>query len=333
MKDIVLSNSMVLGLAGSLIFCFNDGKVYSRLPHFVVAGINDQSLEGLAFNMNIYLIRGRMLGIEDFRSKIPEFLSMGLPINVAINRGLFQKVLGLESHQINMGFHYVTITDYDLESKTVTIFETDSAIPLTITEAELETIWFSDLKTTRDYVDPLQLVDGQWYAFFCKEGITKEDLISASFKGIEKVITNFFNSPIEFIYGYKALSQFQEMIHSIVDGKNSIDNLQDSFLLMNAMESGMSGGGFGRRLYAYFLSDLSSLISNDDLKDISLKFTRLGKNWKEFVRNITLMQTNRKDTQLNNQVLKNQIDRLVLDENDCMEDLRLWLKRNRGYVA
>ncbi|WP_338089449.1 DUF4872 domain-containing protein [Maribacter huludaoensis] len=332
LNDIVLSNSMILGLAGSLIFCYNDGKIYSRLPHFVVAGINDQSLEGLAFNMNIYLIRGRMLGIEDFRSKIPQFLNMGLPINVAINRGLLQEILGLNSHQINMGFHYVTITDYDTKKRKITIFETDSAKPIVITEEQLETIWFSDLKSTRDYIDPLQLVDGQWYAFFCNKKLTNDKLISACYQGIEKVIINFFHSPVDFIFGYQALLNFQQMVYTLVEDQNSIDRLKDSILLMNAMESGMSGGGLGRKLYGYFLSDFSSLIGCDDLKIIASEFSKLGNKWKSFVKDISYTAINQKDTRSFSQSLKLQIDQIVSDEIVCMEELRLWLKKNWGYV-
>lgn len=326
LNDIVLSNSMVLGLAGTLIFCFNDGKIYSRLPHFVIAGINDQSLEGLAFNLNIYLLRGRMLNINDVRIKLGELLNHS-PVNIAINRQRLHEIRGIENNQINMGFHFVTVTNYDLSSGEVTVFETDFTQPIIITEKQLEEIWFSDLLQSRDVVDPLQLVDGQWYSFFCSNQFSRENVIKASIRGIEKVIANFFASPVDFIIGRNALINFKRYFLSLSEDDLSDRTVKQSLLLFLAMESGMSGGGLGRKIYSYFLSELGTLLGDLKLKAIATKFKDQGNQWRVFAGQLS-MGGNVSDQR---NFIHAYIDRLVEGELECMNELKLWLENRSTY--
>lgn len=325
-NDIVLSNSMVLGLSGTLIFCFNDGKIYSRLPHFVIAGINDQSLEGLAFNLNIYLLRGRMLNINDVRLKLGELLNHS-PVNIAINRQRLHQIRGLENNQINMGFHFVTVTDYDLNSGEVTIFETDFTQPIVITENQLEEIWFSDLLQSRSVVDPLQLVDGQWYSFFCSKEFSRDDLIKASIRGIEKVITNFFTSPVDFIIGESALLSFKQYFLSLSEEDLCDRTIKESLLLFSAMESGMSGGGLGRKIYSYFLSELGTLLGDLTLKSIATNFKDQAILWRVFTSELS----NGANANDQRNFIHENIERLVDGELECMNELKLWLKNRNTY--
>ena len=328
-SNVSLSNSMILGLSGSLIFCFNDGKIYSRLPFFVVAGINDQSLEALAFNLNIYLLRGRMYNIEDAKVQIRKFLSMDIPLNIAINRGALQGFFDSSSGQINMGHHYITLTNYDEEQELFTIFETDSAQEIYITENQLETIWFYDLKHKREDIDPFQMCDGQWYSFFCNETITTNELIDSCYHAIYKVMLNFFNSPINTIYGISALRNFQNTVHSWGSNLNRMDELREFIHVMSAMESGMSGGGFGRKLYGYFLNEFSSMIDDKNLKNISQDFIKLGKLWRSFMQHLMHFSNNEERSSDKFSELIVQIDYLTRFEISCMEALKAWLAQHK----
>jgi hypothetical protein len=322
-NDIILTNSMTLGLAGTLIFCFNDGKVYSRIPAFVVTGINDQSLEGLAFNLNIYLLKGRMCNMDNAKAQISTYLSMGIPLNIAINRGELQKILRIDTNQINMGHHYVTITEYDQKENKFIIFETDTAKEIQLTESELENIWFYDIKQTRQNIDPLQLCDGTWYSFFSKE-LSREELIQACYRGINKVLMNFFNSPFEEGYGFPALYNFSKTVHSLRNDFHKIPHINDSIMVMKAMESGMTGGGFGRKLYSYFLSELSGYIKDTELKGISYDFLELSVKWKGFVASFT---ENEDKNEEYFESLENKIDEIVELEISIMNKLKNWYER------
>lgn len=329
-NDITLSNSMILGLAGTLIFCCNDGKYYSRIPHFVVTGINDQSLEGLAFNLNIYLLRGRMYDIEDAKKNISDYLSMNLPINIAINRQELQKLTKQDTNQINMGHHYVTITDYDSLSDLFTIFETDTSQQITINSEQLNRIWFYDMNSKRAGIDPFQLCDGQWYTFFSTV-LSNEQLKIGAVNGIRKVITNFFESPVPQIFGIQALLNFKNKINEL-KSLNDILAIRDSIYLISAMESGMSGGGFGRKLYSYFLTEVSNILQDTDLKNIAFKFRELSDLWKIFINSLkmTIELTNESFVKQHMITLQNEIDKIYELEIDCMTDLKYWLNASKA---
>lgn len=326
LNDIVLSNSMTLGLAGTLIFCFNDGMIYSRIPAFVVTGINDQSLEGLAFNLNAYLLKGRMYDMEQAKAQISTYLSMGIPLNVAINRAELQRIQGIETNQINMGHHYVTITEFNQQTNRFIIFETDTAKEIELTDCELENIWFSDLKQKRSNIDPFQLCDGQWYAFFSRE-FNREQLINACYSGVNKVLLNFFNSPFDSIYGLTALKKFSSEVHTWKTDFYSIPNIVESILVMRAMESGMSGGGFGRKLYSYFLSEFSGYIKDSELKCIAYDFLELSVEWTKFVSVVSALVEKRDIVEEYFNNIENKIDEIVILEISAMNKLNSWYER------
>lgn len=330
-QNSTLSNSMMLGVSGSLIFCFNDNKYYSRLSEFIVAGISDQSLEYLTSHLNLYLFRGRMFDIETAKTELIKYLSMGLPVNIAINRRILQSYCGQQTGQINMGHHYVTVTSYDQEQGCFTLFETDSPDPILVTIEQLNQIWFSDLIRKRKDVDPLQLCDGQWYTFKCKQ-IRRKDLAKMSLLGISKVIDNFFDSPIPEIFGVDALKKFCNAVLSWEHPEN-IESLKRSLSVLNAMESGMSGGGLGRKLFGYFLSELSEIMKDQEIKLISMEFTELAVLWRNLVRmfNIYFGLISVSNHVIHFDMIKQVVKKIERKEIKCMLALKDWyLKTNKN---
>lgn len=323
-QNVTLSNSMMLGIAGSLIFCFNDNKYYSRLSEFVVAGISDQSLEYLTSHLNLYLFKGRMYDIATAEVELNKYLSMGLPVNIAINRKILQEYCGQQTGQINMGYHYVTITAYDEEQGCFTLFETDSPHPIRVTKEQLNHIWFSDLIRKREDIDPFQLCDGQWYTFKCKQ-IRRQDLAKVSLLGISKVINNFFTSPISEIFGIEALQKFCDTV-SGWEHPEDIELLKRSLSVLNAMESGMSGGGLGRKLFGYFLSELSEIMRDQEIKLISIEYTELAVLWKSLVRmlNIYFGLFPGQVGVIHFDMIKQTVKRIERKEIECMSALKNW---------
>jgi frataxin-like iron-binding protein CyaY/(2Fe-2S) ferredoxin len=332
-NDVVLSNSMVLGLAGCLIFCYNDGQYYNRVSGSVIAGINDQSLEGLAFNLNIYLMRGRMFDIEDAKKSIPKYLALNLPVNIAINRPELKKIINQESLPANLGHHYITITDYDSSSDLFTIFETDTSQQITINSKQLEQIWFYDINSRRQGIDPFQPCDGQWYTFFSTT-LSSDQLKNAAINGIKKVITNFFDSPVPQTYGIESLLNLKEKITGL-KSLNDLAQIKDSIYLISFMESGMSGGGFGRKSYSFFLTEISNILQNKDLKMIALKFREVADLWKTFINNLRIT-VELQDSNLGSEhiiSLKNQINEVCILEIECMTDLKNWSHESKNYIS
>lgn len=330
-QNVSLSNSMMLGVAGSLIFCFNDNKYYSRLSEFVVAGISDQSLEYLTSHLNLYLFRGRMSDIETAETELIKYLSMGLPVNIAINRKILQDYCGQQTGQINMGHHYVTITSYDEEQGYFTLFETDSPHPILVTKEQLNQIWFSDLIRKRENVDPFQLCDGQWYTFKCKQ-IRRQELTKMSLLGISKVIDNFFASPIPEIFGIEALKKFCNTVPSWEHPEN-IELLKRSLAVLNAMESGMSGGGLGRKLFGYFLSELSEIMNDQEIKLISMEFTELAVLWRNLMRmfNIYFGLLPAPAHIVHFDMIKQAVKKIERKEIECMSALKDWYFKTNEY--
>lgn len=327
LQNVVLSNSMILGISGSLIFCFNDNNYYSRLAEFVVAGINDQSLEYLASHLNLYLFRGRMYNMDTAKVEVNKYLSIGLPINIAVNRKILQEYCGQETGQINMGHHYVTLTSYNEQRGCFTLFETDSPHPIMVTEEQLNHIWFGDLIHKREGIDPFQLCDGQWYTFKCEQ-IARQDLIKASLQGISKVIDNFFYSPMPEIFGMDALRKF---CNTVVRWEHfqDIHLLRRSLAVLNAMESGMSGGGLGRKLFGYFLSELSEMIKDQEIKSISIRYTELAALWRNLVKKLNMYFGLLTDEEcvIQYNVIKQSAEIIEVKEIECMSALKNWYNK------
>lgn len=326
-SDIVLSNSMIFGLSGTFMFCFNDNEYYSRLPYFVVTEVNDQSLENLTFNLNLYLFRGRMYNIIEAKKEISKLLSMGLPVNIAINRLLLQEICGESTNQINMGHHYITVTEYNKEKDNFIVFETDKSEEIALTSEELNSIWFSDLVNKRDQIDPFQLCDGQWYT--AKSSfLSHDDLIKSCYSGIRKVLTNFFQSPIPEIMGKEALNNFANKI-SHLESISDTNYAKTSIQILNAMESGMSGGGLGRKLFSYFLSEFSRLTNCNEVKDISLGYTELAGLWRNLVKTLTsyFHTTNDTGIEVSYKSIIEQTKEIESLEIKYMTDLKEWFEK------
>ena len=331
-NNIILTNSMMLGLSGALIFCFNDGHFLSRVPFFVVSGISDQTIEKISSSLNIYLFRGRMLNIENAIEQIPRYLSKNIPLNIAINRYALFEITGRKNNKdrfnINMGFHYVTLTDFDKKEDKFTIFETDSSIPIILNRDQLEYIWFYDILNQRKGIDPFQLCDGQWYSFLCKDS-SKRQLIKGCFDGIENVLINFYKSPVDSVLGINALHNFKTKMHFWKDQIDDIKYFCDSISFMSVMESGLSGGGFGRKLFSYFLNEFSVLIGNDELKIISYEFTNQAKHWSILTKKLANCISFDKQYEIDMNKLKSIIDQdldsIIDSEIRCMQLLNKWM--------
>src|SRR5690606_24640968 len=83
-ENVLLSNPMALGISGSYVFCFNDGRRNVRSPYFAIVGMTDQSLEGLATRLNCYLIKGRATEEGDIAKQLKDYFNQGLPVHIGI---------------------------------------------------------------------------------------------------------------------------------------------------------------------------------------------------------------------------------------------------------
>ena len=152
------SNGMVLGLSGALCFSYAD-SARNRLPFHTVAGVSDQTLEGTAAALNLYMHRGRHDPDHGGTALFREYLADGIPVNVAVYRPTLKRAQFRGrpvriSDATAVGFHYVTVTEHHPATGEYTVFETDGAAPFRVTEDELMDAWFHDRAHHRPLRDP-----------------------------------------------------------------------------------------------------------------------------------------------------------------------------------
>ncbi len=338
--DIKFSNNMLLGISGCLIFGYNDGEFFSRVPYDIVLGISDQILEGLSSRLNVYLLKGRMINIDNAITVIENYLSQGIPINIAVNRDeLLRIVHNHHEHSIfNAGHHYVTITSYNKSIDEFTLIDPGFSKKIIINKKQLEYIWFYDLFNLRDDIDPFQLCDGQWFSVWPNKKTEQGEIISSCFSGINKVLKNYFESPIPSLLGLNALFNLNTKLKDYVEKIDASTN--DGiikFIICLTIMNKVSGGGLGRKMYSYFLRELSETIDNKELFEISLNFTDLGILWTSFIKGlesgIVSIETSELDNIKISDCIKTTLAEVIKSEISCMENLDKWYRKNHvNYV-
>lgn len=333
-NDIVISNAMALGLSGSLIFCCNNGNTFKKLEIALVAGVSDQSLEGLAARTNSYIFNSVFDINDDWKFEIETYLSQNIPVNVAINRVRLQQIC--KDHEfnnpffVNMGFHFVTITNYDRKRDVFTLFETDSAMEILLSSDDLKEIWFYDVMNPRQNRDLLQSCNGQWYAILVGKA-DEEFLISGALHAIHKVICNFYNAPHNKIMGINALQTFESAAHSWYSPNNNPELIGQTIRLLSLISNNLTGGGMGRKLYSYFLNELSSKLQNEALKEVSFIFKKTSALWTAFVTQLNQSIDYRNGSHhIDFSVIKNAVDdyvhEIVAAEKNQMKMLNEWYR-------
>jgi len=280
-----LSNGMILGLSGCLSFIYAT-PAENRIPYYTILGVTDQTLEGLTSVFGTYLTRGEYAFQP---ASIKEFLTSNLDrnilVNAAINRPLLNHIRqGGEMrdfvvHPTNVGFHFVTITG--VEGETITFFETDYAYPL---KCDIETfahLWFYDSIHGRAIYDSNQMCNGKYYTIQhpCIEAHSKKNMLLYS---IDKVATSYFHADQHVRHGSRGIENFFFEIQNW-DTSVGKDCLVNSIYFMKILEMNLSGGGFGRKLYSYFLGETSTLLEDETLRSIAAEFRSTGRLWSDFI--------------------------------------------------
>lgn len=283
-----LSNGMILGLSGCLSFIYATPSE-NRIPYYTILGVTDQTLEGLTSVFGTYLTRGEYTFQP---ASIKEFLTSNLDrnilVNAAINRPLLNHIRqGGEMkdfvvHPTNVGFHFVTITG--VEDEIITFFETDYEYPL---KCDIETfahLWFYDSIHGRAIYDSNQMCNGKYYTIQHPsiEAHNKKNMLIYS---IDKVTTSYFHGDAPIRHGLKGIESFFFEVQNL-DTTIDRECLVNSIYFMKILEMNLSGGGFGRKLYSYFLGETSSLLEDQELRSIAAEFRSTGRLWSEFINNI-----------------------------------------------
>ena len=279
---------MILGLSGCLSFIYAT-PTENRIPYYTILGVTDQTLEGLTSVFGTYLTRGEYTFQPE---SIKEFLTSNLDkdilVNAAINRPLLNHIRqGGEMrdfvvHPTNVGFHFVTITG--VEGETITFFETDYAYPLKCDIEPFAHLWFYDNIHGRPIYDPAQMCSGKYYTIQnpCIEAHNKKNMLLYS---IDKVATSYFYEDKRVRHGLRGIENFFFEAQSWDAGIDK-ECLVNSIYFMKILEMNLSGGGFGRKLYSYFLGETSSLLGDEELRSIAAEFRSTGRLWSEFVNHL-----------------------------------------------
>ena len=283
-----LSNGMILGLSGCLTFIYAT-PAENRIPYYTILGITDQTLEGLTSVFGTYLTRGEYtFQPESIKEFLTSNLEKNIVVNAAINRPLLNHIRqGGEMrdfvvHPTNVGFHFVTITG--VEDEMITFFETDYEHPL---KCDIETfahLWFYDNIHGRAIYDSNQMCNGKYYTiqYPSIDAHNKKNMLLYS---IDKVTTSYFFGDDQVRHGLRGIENF---FFEIQNWDTSIDKqcLVNSIFFMKILEMNLSGGGFGRKLYSFFLGETSTLLEDDKLRSIAAEFRSTGRLWSDFINRI-----------------------------------------------
>lgn len=277
-----LSNAMVLGLSGALCFCYADHRRNQRIPFITVAGLSDQTLEGLASSLNLYLQRGRHEG--GGAGVVEQLLAEGVPVNAAVYRPLIRSYQhrGAQlrlAEATTVGFHFVTLTEHDAADDTFTVFETDSATPFVVTRHELMEAWCYDARHRRPLRDPFQPCDGQWYTLQAPADLAPL-LPTAVRHAANRVVHGFFHPSTEWM-GISGLRSFRE--ESARWHQEDEVMLGRSVSFMRILEFWLTGGGFGRKLYGRFLGEAAQPLGDPSLRELGRLFGETAGQWSAFV--------------------------------------------------
>lgn len=285
-NGLYLSNAMCLGLSGTLVFACNYGQLYKTHGVPVVTGMSDQSLEGLTANTNSYILRSTFNVNDDWASEIKNLINHGIPVNVAVNRGKLHELCGIgngeRSFIADMGFHYVSIVGFDEKKRVFSIFETNDSKEIKIKEDELREAWFFDVIHGRVMRDHMQSCNGQWYGIMGRD-MDSERIVRAGIVAIRNVVENFYSSTYPEYLGIGALDTFQNVVNSWRDNAYGKERLSLALNFLQVTGVHLSGGGMGRRLYSYFIDELSKLKQDSSLKEIGIEFKTSANKWRLFL--------------------------------------------------
>jgi len=328
-----LSNGMVLGMSGCLSFIYGTPEK-NRIPYYTAVGITDQTLEGLSSIFDTYIIREKF----DFENKknilttLKKNLTNNVLVNAAINRPFLnhlrtgKKKSDFKIEPSNIGFHYVTITE--IKGNSITFFETDYRKPLTYDFDTFIELWFFDKVHKRKIVDPHQMCDGKYYTILPPTIKANQDKFCILF-AINKVATSFLVSEKEHYYhGIKGIKIFFEEVQNWNELTDK-DTLINSIFFLRILEKNLSGGGFGRKLYSFFLSEAASVLADDNLKSIAIEFRNTSKLWANFIAKITTVENieniAKNDFTVFKKTAKSYANKIISAEQKQFEKLKKWV--------
>ena len=83
--------------------------------------------------------------------------------------------------------------------------------------------------------------------------------------------------------GARALLRFAEDVRTWPERFEPGGEIDGTLLLLRVLEGPLTGGGFGRKLYAPFLAEAAELLEAPALRALGAQFRRSAEGWKAFV--------------------------------------------------
>lgn len=332
--DIEISNGMILGLSGCLIFMYSASDKNSLNISFI-AGISNQTLEALTQIYSVHLLLKRYSHSDDIYTDIRNLLSHGFIINILINRPYLDHIRNNPNNAYrvepyNIGHHFVTITNID-RNNNVTIFETNTSKFFILNPNELKAVWFFDEKYKRPIIDGFLECQGYYYYFTPPkiDAHKDKDLILNS---ILHVVKNFYQDK-DNSFGFLGLKKFFSDIRTWRNNPVLLQKLKMTILVMKVNESLLSGGGLGRKLYSYFLIEVSNLFKDDKLRIIANQFKETSELWSNFIMELfSVVNNSTKNIEQSlfhmDKIIDHYANRIIDAEDNQIKSLYTWLRTN-----
>ncbi len=271
-----VSEPMVFGIGAGLLFCYIPFLKVNHAP-----AVTYRCMPGLIFNrfakrVGIKIKREKFKNPIKAKERLDQNLANNTPVGLQV--GVYNLTYFPDEYRFHFNAHNLVV--YGKEEGKYLISDPVMETVTTLTEKELEKVRFA-----KGAFAP----KGHLYApvDFPKELTIENGIV----KGIKQVCREML-APVP-IVGVKGIRLVAKLIRKWPKKKGiKVANHYLGQIVRMQEEIGTGGGGF-RYIFAAFLQEASTVLSNDKLLELSKEMTIIGDKWRDFALDASRIYKNR----------------------------------------
>jgi hypothetical protein len=259
--NIDLSETMLFGLGEGLSYIWWSAK---NMPRPFIGGRSkpDSLTQNICLNLGLKLDIKKTSSASKAWENIKQTIDLGVPVGLKLDC----YYLDYFTTKVHFPAHYVAMYGYDEKNA----FLTD-----TVPQGSLVSTSLKSLSDSRNSGGPMSSANLS-YTISKKENLT--DLKYAVFTALRNNSIAYLNPPIQNI-SFKGIQKTaKELIKWF---RTSPDHCNDFILTATLMEKAGTGGALFRNLYHDFLSEVSQILNNNQLKTASQICGNSAEKWNQ----------------------------------------------------